>query len=253
MSDILVLEHCQSLNTDKVRNYPHFHYPHFFLAAAIQYQNQQLELAIAQPKNPSEIILTGYKLNDEDMKIVISQAIINQQCTKLKLVGNQITESSASILADALFNNKTLKRLSLWNNQVRDKGVQSLSNALSVNECSLIRLDLSQNDITDEGARYLAQMLKTNRILTHLSLSNNKISDKGVKFLANALQNRNKTLEVLSLTENKLLTDASIVFLVNMFQHNRSLKKLWINDCNLSKNGQDILKRATRADFDLYT
>ncbi len=78
----------------------------------------------------------------------------------------KITESSASILADALFNNKTLKRLSLWNNQIRDKCVQSLSNTLSVKECLLIKLDLLQNDITDEGARYLAQMLKTNRILT---------------------------------------------------------------------------------------
>jgi hypothetical protein len=174
MSDILVLEHCQSLNTDKVRNYSHFHYPHFFLAAVIQYQNQQLELAIAQSKNPSEIVLTGYKLNDEDMKIVISQAINNQQCINLKLVGSQITASGASILADALFNNKTLKRLSLWNNQVGDRGVQSLSNALSANDNLLKKLDLSQNDITDEGARYLAQMLKTNRILTHLSLSNNK-------------------------------------------------------------------------------
>jgi Ran GTPase-activating protein (RanGAP) involved in mRNA processing and transport len=253
MSDILVLEHCQSLNTDKVRNYLNSHYPHFFLAAAIQYQNQQLELAVAQSKNPSEIVLTGYKLNDEDMGIVITQAINNQQCINLKLVANQITASGASILADALFNNKTLKRLSLWNNQLGDRGVQSLSNALSVNECSLIRLDLSQNDITDEGAGYLAQMLKTNRILTNLSLSNNKISDNRVKFLANALQNRNNTLETLSLTENKLLSDASIVFLVNMFQHNRSLKKLWLNDCNLSKSGQDRLKQAARKDFELYT
>jgi Ran GTPase-activating protein (RanGAP) involved in mRNA processing and transport len=192
-------------------------------------------------------------LTDEDMGIVISQAINNRQCINLKLVANQITASGASILADALFNNKTLKRLSLWNNQVRDKGVQSLSNALSMNECSLIKLDLSQNDITDEGAKYLAQMLKTNRILTHLSLSNNKISDNGVKFLTDALQNRNNTLEALSLTENKSLTDASVDCLVNMFQRNRSLKKLWINDCNLSKSGQDILKRAARIDFDLYT
>jgi hypothetical protein len=82
---------------------------HFVFTVPIQYQNQQIETIIAQSKNPSEIVLIGCKLNDEGMKIVISQAINNQQCTNLKLVGNQITESSASILADALFNNKTLK------------------------------------------------------------------------------------------------------------------------------------------------
>jgi Ran GTPase-activating protein (RanGAP) involved in mRNA processing and transport len=102
-----------------------------FFTVAIQYQNHQIETIIAQSKTPLEIVLIGYNLNDEDMKILTSQAINNQQYTSLKLVGNQITESSASILADALFNNKTLKRLSLWNNQVRDKGIQSLSNALS--------------------------------------------------------------------------------------------------------------------------
>jgi Ran GTPase-activating protein (RanGAP) involved in mRNA processing and transport len=238
---------------DKVRNYPNFHYPRFFLTAALQYRNQQLELTIAQSESPSKIVLTGYKLTDEDIGIVISQTINNPQCINLKLVANQITASGASILADALFNNKKLIRLSLWKNQVGDKGVQSLSNALSANESSLKQLDLSQNDITDEGAGYLAQMLKTNKVLTHLSLSNNKIGGKGIQLLADSLQNRNETLEVLSLTENKSLTDASVGLLVNMFKYNGSLKKLWINDCNLSKKGRDRLKRAVRKDFELHT
>jgi Ran GTPase-activating protein (RanGAP) involved in mRNA processing and transport len=219
--------------------------------AEIQYRNLQLVQMIARSKNSSEIVLTGNKLNDEDIRIVINRAINNQQCTNLKLVDCQITPTGAKILADVLFNNKTLIRLSLSNNQLGDKGVQSLSNALSANDNSLKKLDLSQNDITDEGVDYLAQMLKTNTILTHLSLSNNRITDQGVQLLNDALQNRNKTLQVLSLTQNKLLTDACLHFIINIFQHNQSLKKLSINDCNLSKKGKDRLKRATHKGFEL--
>jgi Ran GTPase-activating protein (RanGAP) involved in mRNA processing and transport len=189
------------------------------------------------------------------MKIVINQAINNNQCTELRLISNQIISSGASILADTLLNNRTLELLSLWNNQVGDRGVQSLSNALSINRSTLKKLDLSQNDVTDEGARHLAQMLKTNKILTHLTLSNNKISNEGVQLLADALQNRNNTLKKLSLTQNKLLSDASVDFLLNMFKHNRSLEKLWVDDCNLSTKGKDRLKNATKSkkDFQLRT
>jgi len=189
------------------------------------------------------------------MEIVINQAINNNQCRELRLISNQITSSGASILADALLNNRTLELLSLWNNQVRDIGVQSLSNALSINRSTLKKLDLSQNDVTDEGARHLAQMLKTNKKLTHLTLSNNKIGDEGVQLLADALRNRNTTLQSLSFTENKLLSDASVASLVNMLRHNQSLKRLWVDDCNLSEEGKDRLKKAaqSKTDFQLRT
>jgi Ran GTPase-activating protein (RanGAP) involved in mRNA processing and transport len=52
-------------------------------------------------------------------------------------------------------------------------------------------LGLNSNDITDEGARYLAEMLKTNKILTFLRLSHNSISDQGVQLLADTLTHHN--------------------------------------------------------------
>jgi Ran GTPase-activating protein (RanGAP) involved in mRNA processing and transport len=211
-------------------------------------------MSIDEFDDQSKIDLTGCKLVDEDMEIVISKAIYNKQCTILQLINCEITSNGASLLANALSRNRTLEQLSLWNNRIGDMGVRSLSNALSFNRNNLKKIDLSDNDITDDGAKYLAQMLKTNTILTHLTLSRNNISDKGVQQIANALQNRNRTLQKLSFTENKFLTDSSVDYFIDMFTHNRSLRKLWLNDCNLSKIGQNRLEKAAKSkkDFDVY-
>lgn len=149
-------------------------------------------------------------------------------------------------------NNQTLERLSLWNNSIGDKGVQFLSTVLSANRSILKDLDLSENEITDHGAEYLSQMLRTNTILTRLSLSNNRITDCGLEHLTNALKTRNKTLQSLSLTQNKFVTDKSITYVIQIFENNQTLEKLWIDDCNLSKIGRDQLRRAKRKDFELH-
>ena len=86
-------------------------------------------------------------------------------------------------------------------------------------------------------------MLENNTILTRLTLSRNNISDEGVQELANAIQNRNETLQTLSFTGNKFLTDSSVDSLINMFRYHQSLEKIWVNDCNLSETGQYRLKK----------
>ena len=189
--------------------------------------------------------MTGRHLIDEDMKIIITLAIINKKCTKLRLGQNEITSAGASILADALLHNDTLEELSLWNNNLYDIGVQSLAKMLAINKNVLKKLDLSKNGITDAGVEHLALMLKTNRILTHLSLCRNEISDHGIRSLVSTIQNRYNTVQVLSLSDNKLITDSCVDPLIDMIEHNRALTKLWINDCQLSQSGKTKLRNAT--------
>src|SRR5262249_21141169 len=141
--------------------------------------------------------------------IVVEQAIINKQCKQLRLGYNKITSAGASILSQALKNNNTLEDLELQCNQLSDQGVSPFANILSVNNNTLKRLALGNNGITDEGVKYLAQMLRSNHILTFLGLSDNKITDQGVQILVDAIVNYNTTLQSLILSGNKLLTDAS--------------------------------------------
>lgn len=54
----------------------------------------------------------------------------------------------------------------------------------------------------------------------------NEITNQGIRLLANVLKKYNNTLEVLSLTKNQSLIDSSFDYSINMFRHNRSLRKL---------------------------
>ncbi len=191
--------------------------------------------------------LNQKKLNDQDMILVVQQAIIKKNCQELNLQCNEITSQGASILADALINNTNLQILYLHDNQILDSGVQYLSQALATKNFTLKTLDLGSNDITDEGAEYLAEMLKSNRTLIHLYLRNNQIGNRGIEALANTLAYPNQTLEELVVDQNKMINDLCIEILVNMLVQNRSLKTLRIWECNLSEIGMTRLREIEKS------
>jgi Ran GTPase-activating protein (RanGAP) involved in mRNA processing and transport len=193
------------------------------------------------------VSLDEQKLIDQDMKIVVKQAMINKQCTKLSLSTNSITPNGALILANGLENNYTLEKLNLLENRIGDMGVRCLTKPLSVNNTVLKILHLGRNGITDDGAEHLAQMLKTNKTLTHLFLYTNEIANGGVAMLTNAIQNHNNTLECLNLSDNKLINDSSVNFLIEMVKHTRSLKTLVVHYCNLSKDSEETLRKAAQS------
>ncbi|CAF2408592.1 unnamed protein product [Rotaria sp. Silwood2] len=183
-------------------------------------------------------------LTDADMSIVINDIIIDKKCTELWLHGNNITSRGAAILSSSLINNSKLKSLDLSFNSISDTGVYSLSQALLPNKNSSLKiLYLSKNNISNDGVIYLSEMLKTNYTLKELWLSHNGIDDEGVKKLAHVLAYYNKTLKTLSLSMNMLITNASIDYLIEMFEHNRTLKHIWIKDCNLSEQGKMKLRQ----------
>lgn len=171
---------------------------------------------------------------------------MTKQCTRLDLGYNALTSKGASLIADVLKMNTTLEELELHHNTLLDIGVQALAEALSSRNSTLKALGLGCNGITDQGAENLAEMLKTNRSITWLALAGNKISDYGVKLLADTLAHQNTSLLVLSLHVNKSISDASVDTVIDMLQYNKSLKKLWIQDCSLSDDGKLKLRNATR-------
>ncbi|CAF1068611.1 unnamed protein product [Rotaria sordida] len=217
-----------------------------------QYQNTRLEQKIAQSYIHSSICLDNMDLIDQDMEIIVKQAIITKQCNFISLQFNKFTSIGISILADALNNNNTLETLYLGNNYISDDGIYFLANILSINNHTLKILVLQKNKITDRGVKYLAQMIKVNQTLIWLYLGQNEISDEGVRILTQTIQNQNHTIEMLVLSGNKLLTDLSIDYLIQMIQHNQSLKKLWIDDCNLSELGKERLNKIQQTKKDFY-
>jgi Ran GTPase-activating protein (RanGAP) involved in mRNA processing and transport len=216
------------------------------------YQNKILEKKIKTSEPYSRIDLRKEKLIDSDIKIIIQEAIINKQCTMLWLKDNQISSQGISMLASALTNNTTLEGLSLCNNSITDDTVLHLTKQLSTNQSKLNRLALTSNEITDEGAQYIAEMLKTNQTLTQLWLGFNHITDFGLKVLMNALTSQNKTLHVLSLAWNELITDACVDFVIDMLECNYTLKTMCLSNCNLSDTSKDKLRVAAKSHFEFY-
>jgi Ran GTPase-activating protein (RanGAP) involved in mRNA processing and transport len=160
-----------------------------------------------------------------------------------------ITSHGVSIIALGLQNNTTLQKLWLDVNRVSDIGVDSLTKILSQNNSTLKMLGLNSNGITDEGARCLAEMLKTNKILTFLRLSHNSISDQGIELLADALTHHNNSLESIDISSNKLVTDLSIDYLVQMIMRNQRLSSLSLPDCGLSENGKQRFRSMGQAKY----
>jgi hypothetical protein len=212
----------------------------------------KLEQIIAQSNNHSPLCLDEMELIDYDMKIIVKESIINKQFNFLSLQSNKFTSIGAAILAESLKNNQSLETLYLGNNYISDDGVASLVHALISHNNVVKILVLQKNKITDKGAKYLAQLLEVNQTLIWLYLGENEISDEGVRMISKAIETHNKTLEMLVLSSNSLLTDLSVDYLLPMIENNQSLKKLWIDGCNLSNSGTQKLKNIQQSKKDFY-
>ncbi|PWN18608.1 RNI-like protein, partial [Microstroma glucosiphilum] len=102
---------------------------------------------------------------------------------------------------------------------------------------NLLTLDLKSNDIRG-GVTYLAQVLRKNRTLRVLNLSDNGIEMGGLVALAEALK-YNSTLETLDLSHNPCSGPGleGITTLRTAFALNSNLKRLFLNDTDLSSEG----------------
>lgn len=217
-----------------------------------QYQNIKLEQKLEQSYIQSSVCLDEMELIDQDMNIVVQQAINNKQCKSLSLQSNKITSIGVSIIAEALNNNNTLETLYLGNNYISDDGINSLVNILSNHNNTLKILVLQHNRIADKSVKYLCQLLEVNQTLIWLYLGENEITDEGVRILSKTIENQNNTLEMLVLSSNKLITDSSVDYLLQMIKHNQSLKKLWIDNCNLTEVGKQRFDEIQQLKTDFY-
>ena len=184
----------------------------------IIWRNSQLQRLICLHQSRSQMNLTYQNLTADDMPIVVEQAVVDKQCTKLLLDNNYITFECISILVLALPISITLRELSLHEASIYDMSVQILAETLALNNSSINTLGLNGNYITDEGAQYLVTMLKTNTTLTQLYLQGNPITRKGVKLFVNALNHHNNTLKRLDIDSNNSIIFSSIRALAKMLR-----------------------------------
>ncbi|CAF5116790.1 unnamed protein product, partial [Rotaria magnacalcarata] len=86
----------------------------------------------------SPIILDKQKLTDSDMQIVVREAIVTKQCTRLCLQNNDITVAGMSMIAEAMRETTTLEELDLGDNHLTDTDLYPLARELSANEITSV-------------------------------------------------------------------------------------------------------------------
>ncbi|CAF1402355.1 unnamed protein product, partial [Adineta ricciae] len=213
----------------------------------VPYRNIKLEDLIDKCSCRMTIDLRRQRLKDRDMEIVVDKAMKLKLCKRLLLDENQITSQGIAIITDGLKDNTTLETLNLEKNFIGDQGVQYLSNVLLTKNSTIQRLDLNENNITSTGVQYLADLLQVTRNLTWLGLHTNKIGDSGMVLLANVLADHNRSLQVLDLCYNKSITDKCAQSIIDMVKNNRSLKRIHMSGCNLSKSIRDQIRLASNS------
>ena len=158
--------------------------------------------------------------------MVVEEAMVKKQCTELELRDDQLTCEGMEFIAEALRCNFTLIKLDLRANNLSDESIVLLMDVLSVERSNLEWLNLSDNRISETGATAVAEMLEINDQLTHLWLETNRINDRGAEAIAVALEKSNRTLEQLSLSGNKYISDESVPALIRMIKASRSMTQL---------------------------
>ncbi|CAF0817171.1 unnamed protein product [Adineta steineri] len=175
-----------------------------------QYRNPKLEEIIQSSEVRGKLSLDSMHLNDQDMTIVVKLGIYEKKCMILSLSHNEITSVGASILAQSFSGSKFLKSLILDNNRIMDEGVKSIAKAFANENIGFRALHLNLTGVTDAGCDYLAEMIRINPWIIHLYLDNNEITDRGVRVLCETIGSRNYYFIRLTVSGNKLLTDASV-------------------------------------------
>ncbi|OHS95774.1 hypothetical protein TRFO_38103 [Tritrichomonas foetus] len=190
---------------------------------------------------------------------------------------NRLTDSGAILLAEYIQSNPPIIYLDLRSNNIMVDGAIALFQALEQND-RIVSIDMSvidgidRNRIGTSGCQVLAELLKSNEIISHLNISMSGISIEGCGFLTSALA-KNKSLMFLDLSGNRFGTqgannlfkddysfgcietlvlakngigDAASQAICRQIELSKNIQVLDFTDNNLSKNFMKRLQNAVR-------
>ncbi len=164
--------------------------------------------------------------------------------SSLSLTDNEIPEIMHRVLRQE---KKNYTNLVLRDNTITSMGVKILVDELLTTPRCLKNIGLSSNpDIGDAGVEHLIRLLQGSRTVTFLALHNTGITDRGVRLLADALcdaeTNSPSVLRKLYISFNKFITDESLEALIQILEHNQTLRVFSLQHCSLSDKARRRLR-----------
>ena len=171
----------------------------------------------------------------------------------LSIKNKLITEESAKILAEDIRQNIQLEILYFCNNGLKDAALYHILHAII--DRTSVKVFLRDNNITDTSATWIGEVLSSApKAISHLYLEKNQLTAQGVKSIVQALLNTPDCgLRALSFTGNRLITDACIDDIIQLFNDKHALRSLYLEQCSISDVGKEELRLAknNRRDFSL--
>ncbi|CAF1208060.1 unnamed protein product [Rotaria magnacalcarata] len=168
----------------------------------------------------------------------------------LNLSAMNLIDTDMPLIIQAAFSENKTKciGLILRDNNMTSDGVKTLVDALLVARTKLKYLSFSNNSkVGDVGIEHLIYLFKKKRSINFLALPNTGMTDRGVRLLADLLcevdvDSPCPPIEKLYISFNKLITDESMVAVIQILERNRTLKVLSMEYCNFSDKVRRILR-----------
>ncbi|CAF3232758.1 unnamed protein product [Rotaria socialis] len=168
----------------------------------------------------------------------------------LNLSSMNLIDSDMPLIIQAAFSENKTKciGLILRDNNMTSDGVKTLVDALLVARTKLKYLSFSNNSkIGDVGIEHLVYLFKKKRSMSFLALPNIGMTDRGLRLLADLLcevdvDSRCPPIEKLYISFNKLITDESMVAVIQILERNRTLKVFSMEHCSFSGKVRRILR-----------
>ncbi len=163
---------------------------------------QLLAKCISQCHTLRSLHINWSKIDDDKIRLFISQILNHPSLVELNLAHNMISDRGSRAIGKFLNGHSKIETLNLSNNHIRAAGAQAIAHALIKNQV-IKNLDLRLNRLGDEGGQAIAKSLFRNQSLIRLNLASNNMTEPTASLIASVIS-QNKKLRYLDLSSNRL-------------------------------------------------
>ena len=190
-----------------------------------------------------KLYLSDNNITDEVADDIAAAVSCNTQMDVLDVSGNNLQAIGATKIAKSLQHIYTPKTLFICNNNIV---ADDVATTISGNVC-LLELYVCRNNLQIAGT--IVKALQNICTLTKLHFGNNIISDQTAYDIA-ALVSRNTKLNVIEISGSKLQT-TGIIKIMKALQGIYTLKKLYLNNDNITEEAADNIATVISCNLDL--
>ncbi|XP_064150363.1 NACHT, LRR and PYD domains-containing protein 9 [Loxodonta africana] len=184
-----------------------------------------------------------------DSLVILCKAMAQPTCKLQRLLFHCVSDIGDSPdFFKAILHNPHLTYLNLYDTSLSYAAVRQLSRMLKRPTCNIEKLMLGKCNIRLEACEDIASVLICNNKLKHLSLAENPLNEEGTMVLCDALKHPNCALETLVLNYC-CLSSVSCDYISQVLLYSQSLTLLDLGSNNLEDSGVNSLCEALKSSY----